>query len=335
MAEIAYPSSLPGPMPGSFAPRPRRAASQLDGPLQQRSRQRDAAGLTSQYTYAYTPEQMAVWLEWYRSTLTNGRRWFVHALPGRGGLVNRVVRYRSVQQQLLGAGIYSVTCQFEQRGAAYLATPEVEYQAPPGFDVLSANIGAGNYSNSDRTVSYTSATDTVLTVAVWRPRFRGKYCWEVRSDSTGLVQEFGWACKAALPIGASIASNPNNHDGPGYGYFMLYVTSGATTKTPSSPGPSVDPHGSNRTYRFAVDFNDSTVGNQVWFGVGDTWIGDPGAGTGGTPLARLGAGSPAISSRGDDGPSTSTVNLTTAQLSHAAPAGFKPWGDPDSVDNDA
>ena len=120
MAEIAYPSSLPGPMPGSFAPRPRRAASPLEGPLQQRGRQRDAAGLASQYTYVYTPEQMAAWLAWYRSTLIDGRRWFAHTLPGRGGMAARVVRYLDVSQQLLGAGIYRVTASFEQRGASLL-----------------------------------------------------------------------------------------------------------------------------------------------------------------------------------------------------------------------
>lgn len=56
MEAIVYPTTLPGPMPGSFAPRPRRATSPLDGPLQQRARQRDAAGMASQYTYVYTPD---------------------------------------------------------------------------------------------------------------------------------------------------------------------------------------------------------------------------------------------------------------------------------------
>lgn len=122
---VAYPSPLPGPMPGSFEPRPRRAASPLEGPLQQRGRQRDAAGMTSQYTYLYTPQQMALWLEWWRDDLLQGRRWFAHSLPGRAGMVPRVVRYRTVQQQLLGAGIYRVSASLEQRGASLMPAAEV------------------------------------------------------------------------------------------------------------------------------------------------------------------------------------------------------------------
>lgn len=120
MVAVAYPTTLPGPLPGSFEPRPRRGASTIDGPLQQRARQRDAAGMTSQYTYVYTPHQMAIWREWYRTTLLDGRRWFAHALPGRGGMVPRVVKYRQVQQQLLGMGIYRVSASFEQRGASLM-----------------------------------------------------------------------------------------------------------------------------------------------------------------------------------------------------------------------
>ena len=115
---IAYPSSLPAPQPGAFAPRPRRAASSIDGPLQQRARQRDAAGLTSEYTFVYTPDEMAAWRTWWRDVLLEGRRWFNMALPGQGGMVQRVVRYLEAPQQLLGAGIYRVSARFEQRGAA-------------------------------------------------------------------------------------------------------------------------------------------------------------------------------------------------------------------------
>ena len=118
MSIVEYPAALPGPQPGSFDPRPRRAASSIDGPLQQRARQRDAAGMTSQYTYVYTPAQMDEWRNWWRDTLLDGKRWFAHDLPGPGGLTPRVVRYRDVHQQLLGNGIYRVSASFEQRGSA-------------------------------------------------------------------------------------------------------------------------------------------------------------------------------------------------------------------------
>ncbi len=118
MSEVVYPSALPGPMPGTLTPRDRRAASSIDGPLQARARQRDFAGARSQYAFVYTPQEMAVWREFYDTTLRAGRRWFGIALPGRGGLEQRVVRYVSVSESLLGAGIYRVDAAFEQRGAS-------------------------------------------------------------------------------------------------------------------------------------------------------------------------------------------------------------------------
>lgn len=130
MPAIAYPDTLPGPLPGSMNPRPRRAASAIEGPLLQRARQRDFAGALSRYAFIYTPAQMATWLEWFRDVLLQGRRWFAIALPGAGGLVNRVARYHEVQQEHLGAGIYRVNATFEQRGAAvepFGSLPEDSY----------------------------------------------------------------------------------------------------------------------------------------------------------------------------------------------------------------
>lgn len=117
MPLIAYPASLPGPEAGSLSPRPRRAASS-DGPLEQRARQRDFAGALSQYPFMYTPADMAAWREWFRTMLLDGRRWFTIALPGDGGVVTRVVKYREVREHKLGAGNYRVDATFEQRGSA-------------------------------------------------------------------------------------------------------------------------------------------------------------------------------------------------------------------------
>lgn len=120
MSTFEYPSTLPGPQPGQLTPRVRRAVSSIDGPLQQRTRQRDAAGLHSQYTFVYTPSEMAAWRTWYDEVLGQGRCWCAMRLPGRGGLVQRTVRYLSVEHSLLGGGIYRVVAQFEQRGASLL-----------------------------------------------------------------------------------------------------------------------------------------------------------------------------------------------------------------------
>lgn len=121
MTNIVYPAELPGPQSGSFEPRLRRAVSPLEGQLQQRARQRDAAGMTSHYTYTYTPAHMAVWLDWYQQVLLSGKRWFAASLPGNGGLQIRVVKYVRVQQRLLGNGVYQIDAEFEQRGQSKLA----------------------------------------------------------------------------------------------------------------------------------------------------------------------------------------------------------------------
>jgi hypothetical protein len=120
---VNYPSSLPGPQPGSFSPPARLAASSLDGPLQLRARHRDMAGKRSRYTYTYTAEQMDLWRSWFGGALLHGRRWFRAALPGNGGLVVREARYVSVQESLLGAGVYRVTAELEERGAYALVEP--------------------------------------------------------------------------------------------------------------------------------------------------------------------------------------------------------------------
>jgi hypothetical protein len=75
---------------------------------------------------------MAVWRPWFRDVLLDGRRWFAINLPGAGGLIPRVVKYREVTEQLLGGGNYSVMATFEQRGRA--AAPQVI--DPPALDPL-------------------------------------------------------------------------------------------------------------------------------------------------------------------------------------------------------
>lgn len=147
MTAIAYPDTLPGPLPGSLNPRPRRGVSPLEGVLQHRSRQRDFGGATSSYAFIYTPAEMAEWLEWFRDVLLQGRRWFAIALPGVGGLINRVARYRDVQQEHLAAGIYRVNATFEQRGAAvepFGSLPEDSYEY---YSISAGDFDHGPYAS--------------------------------------------------------------------------------------------------------------------------------------------------------------------------------------------
>lgn len=116
MAWIVYPDTLPGPAPGTASPRVRRLGSSLDGPVQSRPRQRDVAGGQRQISWLYTPDEMAVWRDWYTTTLSDGRFWFVAYLAGVGGLDRpKLVRYLTVSEQLLGSGLYRVTATLELR----------------------------------------------------------------------------------------------------------------------------------------------------------------------------------------------------------------------------
>lgn len=124
MPASVYPETLPGPLPGSIAPRVRRADSSLPGPVVARPRQRDGAGAAHEYSYVYTAAEMAVWRDWYADELRHGRRWFSAVLPGRGGLSSRVARYTAVRQSYLGGGIYRIAASLELRGAS--VSPQYE-----------------------------------------------------------------------------------------------------------------------------------------------------------------------------------------------------------------
>jgi hypothetical protein len=162
MPAIAYPSSLPGPSaPGGLQPRPRKAGSNIEGPLQLRARQRDFAGAISEYPFIYSPSEMAVWREWYEDDLLQGRRWFAVALPGRGGIVDRVARYLKVQEELLASGNYRVEATLEQRGVS--AAPRTA-DLPPV--VFSSGGGGGGGQTPTLPSQIESGTYLLLYVLV-------------------------------------------------------------------------------------------------------------------------------------------------------------------------
>ena len=118
MPLIEYPSSLPPPAGYPFAPRERRAVPQGAGNEETRARARDAIVDAQTVRWRYSPEEMAIWREWFQDTLLEGQLWFSATLPGRGGWATRVARYIGEQLQLthLGAGCWEVSCRLELRG---------------------------------------------------------------------------------------------------------------------------------------------------------------------------------------------------------------------------
>lgn len=124
MSDISYyPSALPAPLKWDMVPRERRARSGIDGKPATRNRQRDRI-VDVQAQWLYTPEQMAVWVPWFETTLVLGLCWWYARLPGPGGWQLRVVHYRTetIRREHVAKGIYRISATLEQRG---------RFQAPP------------------------------------------------------------------------------------------------------------------------------------------------------------------------------------------------------------
>lgn len=114
----AYPDSLPAPARWDATPRERRRSrSTLPGLPATRSRSRDRI-LDVSAEWVYTAAHMAVWRPWFDGTISLGLQWFEATLPGRGGWVTRIARYRPSTLRLdhIARGIYRVRIDLEVRG---------------------------------------------------------------------------------------------------------------------------------------------------------------------------------------------------------------------------
>lgn len=125
MAAITYPSTLPGPSGWGGTPFERRAVSPLPGNTQLRGRWRDALQ-DIDARWFFTAPEMAIWVAWYEQTLRKGMLWFAATVPGSGGFISRVLKYRTntVKRTLLGNGVFEVTARLQQRGIS--AAPQAD-----------------------------------------------------------------------------------------------------------------------------------------------------------------------------------------------------------------
>lgn len=115
----SYPESLPGPVqPFPFAPRERRVASPMEGLTQLRGRSREQIVDARGVRWRYTPAEMEVFRNWWKSDLVDGLLWFDVMLPGFGGWQQRMARFVSgSRREHLAAGIYEVTADLEINGS--------------------------------------------------------------------------------------------------------------------------------------------------------------------------------------------------------------------------
>lgn len=125
MPAVAYPATLPAVQPGwTSVPRERAARSSLPGYPQARRRSSDLIqDASAQWTLP--PEKMAIWWEFWHTTLLDGQLWFTVDMPGRGGMIQRIARFRpnTLQVQPLGSGVCRINVDLEIRGRSL--APEV------------------------------------------------------------------------------------------------------------------------------------------------------------------------------------------------------------------
>lgn len=94
MPYIAYPTTIPGPTAFECAPRDRRMLSENEeGEQKVRRRETDFHG-ASQLQWEFTREQGAIFNTWGRTTLKNWTWRFAVTLPGYGGFVQHVARFK-------------------------------------------------------------------------------------------------------------------------------------------------------------------------------------------------------------------------------------------------
>lgn len=313
MSALLYPASLPCPMPGSFTPRQRRAASSIDGPLQQRARQRDAAGMTSQYTYVYTPAQMAVWLAWYRETLLSGRRWFAADLPGRDGMVQRIVRYTSVRQQLLGAGIYRVEATFEQRGASMDVSAS---QGPIAWSTSLSDVYWIISGSANETAHITQSNGPPFHPSYPARNLFGDKSVSLIGPSYFEIHISDHSSSAVQPFWAGFKNDSNDVCVMSYSGTVLkqsgLVTVGSFGSQWFTPGHYLDAH----VLMIAID------GSGVYFGRSGNWYdSDPASGVLPAVSDWSGAVRPYVASFA--GTPNTQMTLVTENFTYPPPAGFQ------------
>lgn len=173
MATVVYPTSLPQPSRWEVKSPERAGPSTLPGNTQLRNRWRDAVD-NVMAEWMYDSAQMTAWDEWYREILLNGQLWTGMIAPGRGGWINRVVRYRTktLKKQYLGNGVFIVSAEMLQRGVS--AAPQ-SYTSVPLTVNLDGITNAGATSAVGVTVSglnpattYTLTMPAGLTYTAWR-----------------------------------------------------------------------------------------------------------------------------------------------------------------------
>lgn len=127
---VEYPRNLPPPLSGSsISPTERRRISNIQGPSNYRTVQRDYGG-TKRASFIFTPAQAEAFRMWWEGRVAYGGGWFAANWPLLNSRVDNVFRFVAPPEwSLAGGGIdglghWRVNCEFEIRGRGEL--PELE-----------------------------------------------------------------------------------------------------------------------------------------------------------------------------------------------------------------
>ena len=165
MIYVVYPTTIPGPTAFECAPRDRRMLSENEeGEQKVRRRETDFHG-ASQLQWEFTREQGAIFNTWGRTTLKNWTWRFAVTLPGYGGFVQHVARFKKPPKwSHIGysdetKGYWVVTAEIEIYG---LALPPAE--GDPYFDSVVLLLH-GDGANGSTTVLDSSNYHHTVTAA--------------------------------------------------------------------------------------------------------------------------------------------------------------------------
>lgn len=138
---VEYPEGLPAPTVGEVKPTERRAVSSVGQMRNFRSIQRDRHG-TRTVAFTFTPEQAAIFREWWVEWLQLGGGWFAANWPLPWSRGPNVFRFKDPPQwsliggRLDGQGYWQVKANCEIRGRGMLPTAEVMYLTSTPYPVF-------------------------------------------------------------------------------------------------------------------------------------------------------------------------------------------------------
>lgn len=116
MATPEYPSTLPGPGTFTVEPTSQVLATEAElGPKAFRRRSRQPGAFTS-VSFRFLETDYSVFIEWWRTTLKYGHKWFWIQLPSAGGITWHVARFAErYAAKLDGHRYWNVTAKLELR----------------------------------------------------------------------------------------------------------------------------------------------------------------------------------------------------------------------------